>query len=184
MKNIADDMKRCGAVRFGAEWFNYLFPQKLDEEYLVISNDMDSNSEAPWKYVDVKELQDILSKRIDKGFTFPLNPKWILVDHGWKAVYDKMISSKNESIQKSLAVWYPLDSGIKELIEDIYMRFPDGSQKFETVVSDGAYKRESTEAMDLAQQELRRHIILKRAKFKLRCALILMRQSKMNSNPN
>jgi len=115
-----------GAVRHGAECFNYIFPQELDEHFLVISDHLDSN--IPWSYVNVQELQDILCNRIDNGFIFPLNPKWILADHGWKAVYNKMISSDDESAQKSLAVWYPPESGIRELIEDIHIRFPNGFQ--------------------------------------------------------
>ena len=121
--------------------------------------------------MNVKELQDIPCKRIDEGFTFPLNPKWILADSGWKVVYDKMMASNNESIQKSLAVWYPPGSGTRELIEDIHTRFPDGFLRLNVGNGDKDNVTEGTEAMDLVQQQLDRYIILQRAKLKLRVVM-------------
>jgi hypothetical protein len=32
---IVDEMKSCGAVRHGAECFNFYFPQELDPDFLV-----------------------------------------------------------------------------------------------------------------------------------------------------
>jgi len=158
-------MVLCGMV----QCFNYFFPQELDDQFLLI----DEIDNAQWKYVDVQELQNILCKRIEEGYTFPLNPKWILADPGWKALYDKMMASDNQSIQMSLAVWYPVESGIRELIEDIYARFPDGFQMLDGSIDEYSMT-EGTEAMDLAQMQLRRHLVLRRAKFKLRCALRIM----------
>jgi len=179
MEEAVSRMKVNGAVRHGAECFNYFFPQELDEEFLVIDDSLEGN--VPWKYVNVEELQNILIKRVEEGFTFPLNPKWILANSGWKAVYDKMMASDNESIKLSLAVWYPEGSGIREQIEDIYTRFPDGFQKLDNGSGDEYSKTEGTEAMDLAEQSLKRHLILRRAKFKLRCALKIMSMQRSSS---
>lgn len=174
MKGAVSHTGSIGAVRHGAECFNYTFPQELDNEFLVISDDEGNTQDTPWKYINRVELQDMLCKKIEGGFTFPLNLKWILADCGWKAIYDKMTLSTNKSVQKSLAVWYPPESGIREHIEDIHRRFPDGFQTLEDENSNNEDRAEGTEAMDLAEQALRRHIILQRAKFKLRCALRLM----------
>ena len=35
------------------------------------------------KYVDERGLRAFLIERVDDGFSFPLNPKWILCDRGW-----------------------------------------------------------------------------------------------------
>jgi len=177
MEGVVDRMKKSGAVRHGAECFNYFFPQELDEKFLVVSNHFEGN--VSWKSVDVRELQDILCDRIKKGYTFPLNPKWILADHGWKAVYDKMMASNDKCVKQSLDVWYPKDSGIRELIEDIYKRFPNGFQRSNIECGDQDVKAEGTEAMDLAEQQLKRHIIVQRAKFKLRVVLRIMKMGKI-----
>jgi len=172
MEQVVARTKDTGAVRHGAECFNYYFPQELDERFLVISDHLENN--LPWKYVNVRELQDILCNMIDEGFTFPLNPKWILADHGWKAVYDKLMASDNERVQQSLDAWYPPESGIRELIEDIYKRFPNGFQRSNIECDNQDVNAEGTEAMDRAQQQLKRHLILQRAKSKLKTALMMM----------
>lgn len=84
---------QSGAVRHGAECFNYYFPQDLDDEYLVILGDADAGK-VPWMYVNEEQLRDLLCEKIDQGFTFPLNPKWVLCDPGWKKVYDKLLLSQ------------------------------------------------------------------------------------------
>ena len=157
-----------GAVRHGAECFNYVFPQELDDHFLIISDSLPGK--IPWKYVDGDELKDILCARIDEGFCFPLNPKWILADKGWKKVYDKMMESKDETVQRSLDSWYPRESGIRDKIEAIHARFPNG---FETVGGHAVKtEMEGMEAMNLAEDELRRYLIIRRAKMKLKAALM------------
>jgi len=178
MEGVVSRLQGCGAVRHGAECFNYFFPQELDERFLVISDHFEGN--VPWKSVDVRELQNILCDRIEEGYTFPLNPKWILADHGWKTVYDKLMASEDKRVQKSLDVWYPPESGIRELIEDIYERFPNGFKMSNIGCDDQDVKTEGTEAMDLAEQQLKRHIIIQRAKFKLRVALRIMKMGNMS----
>jgi hypothetical protein len=75
-----------GCVCHGAECFNWYFPQEIDDEFLVISDTLPGN--IKWKKMNVKELQEILIEKIDVGFTFPINPKWVLCDPGWKRVYE------------------------------------------------------------------------------------------------
>lgn len=179
MKDAAMRFSKNGSVRHGAECFNYFFPQELDDSFLVISESVGRNGcKVPWTYVNAQELQGLLCKKIEDGFTFPLNPKWILSNPGWKAVYDKMMSSDNESIQKSLAVWYPPESGIREVIERVCRRFPDGFKRMALGNTSEVINNNGTEAMDLAEQQLRRHLILRRAKFKLRCVICLMNITK------
>jgi len=52
---------------------------------------------------------EILADKIDEGFAFPLNPKWILCDEGWKDLYDKLLASERPKVQDALNVWYPAD---------------------------------------------------------------------------
>jgi len=137
-------------------------------------------------------------RRVDEGHTFPLNPKWVLCDPGWKRVWDKLMSSDNECTQRSLDIWYPPSSGIRERVEEIYQRHPNGFQQLRhpgntnpsvenarnqqqqngfwrsilhaTRINFNEQSRapsfEGTEAMDLAEQELKYHLILTRAKLK------------------
>jgi hypothetical protein len=163
-----------GAIRHGSESFNYYFPQELDDQFLVISDCLPGN--IPWKYVDAEELKKLLCEKIDEGFCFPLNPKWILADQGWKKVYDQMMGSTCENTQTSLNSWYPKDSGIRELIESVHERFPNGFQRlvsddvesvherfpngFQRLVSDADNDDQSTTRMnrdDVAQYQFGRH---------------------------
>jgi hypothetical protein len=81
---------------------------------------------VPWQYMDGEELRRFLALRVDDGFTFPLNPKWVLCDPGWKDLYDKLIVSEKEDIVNSMRIWYPPESGIREQIERIWERHPKG----------------------------------------------------------
>mmetsp|Transcript_12194 Transcript_12194/g.25943 ORF Transcript_12194/g.25943 Transcript_12194/m.25943 type:complete len:793 (+) Transcript_12194:69-2447(+) len=121
MKGAVHNLKSNGAVRHGPECFNYGFPQELDEQYLVIS---DTFSGVPWRYTNAAGLIDILSEKVDQGFTFPLNPKWILCDDGWKKVYDKLMCSTKSNVQDSLRIWYP--DNIRERINEISSKYSEG----------------------------------------------------------
>lgn len=126
MENAALRLIDTGAVRHGSECFNYYFPQEIDDMFLVIS---DTLSPVPWKYVDVTELQAILSDRIDDGFMFPLNPKWILCDPGWKKLYDKLLASDALYADLSKDVWFPPYSGVRKKIDEIHQRHPHGFRR-------------------------------------------------------
>ncbi len=177
--------QRNGAVRHGAECFNYYFPQELDTHFLVISDTLPGK--IPWKYVDAEELKAMLLEKIDEEFCFPINPKWILADKGWKRIYDKMLVSPCEDTQISMETWYPKDSGIREMIEDVHQRFPDGfSRKIENISFRKSMLRVGSEAMHLAQEELhlaedelRRYILLRKAKIKLRAVFLFKKRDEI-----
>uniref|UniRef100_A0A7S0L037 Uncharacterized protein n=1 Tax=Asterionellopsis glacialis TaxID=33640 RepID=A0A7S0L037_9STRA len=170
MKHAISRLAGSGAVRHGAESFNYFFPQDLDDEFLVISDNLSGHS-LPWKYVNVEGLQEILLDQIDAGYTFPLNPKWILCDQGWKNIYDRLCARK--TAEESMKIWYP--PILRARIEDIHKRHPDGFQKICNAVDSYSSDNESSDekkvdgssAMDLAGQELKRFMTLQRAKSKL-----------------
>lgn len=128
MENAVSRLAESGAVRHGAECFNYYFPQDLDDEFLVIANDLPNKK--PWAYVDVEGLQDILEEKIGQGFTFPLNPKWVLCDSfRWKELYDQLMSSDKLETQQSMKIWFPPDSGLREIIERVHKSRPHGFYK-------------------------------------------------------
>jgi hypothetical protein len=169
-----------GAVRHGAECFNYKFPQDIDDKLLVIADIGDfPGSNAPFKYMSPGELQELMLTKIDDGFIFPLNPKWILADRGWKRVYDKMMSRQamDPKVEISLETWYPKSSGVREQIEVIYSRYPDGF-----VDDDGGVKMEGTEALDLATQKLARMRLLRGGVSKVMRALSISKLSSSTSS--
>jgi len=113
-----------GAVRHGAECFNYYFPQELDDEYLVV---WEGFEHKPWNYLEEDDLQDFLMDRVREGFSFPLNPVWPVRDRGWFDVWQELWrQSETEGTCQS---WYPAESRIQEKVEGIYFEFPDGFQK-------------------------------------------------------
>jgi hypothetical protein len=114
----------CGAVRHGAECFNYYFPQELDEEYLVIWEGLESS----WDYMGEDELLEFLQARVAQGFTFPLNPLWPIRDEGWYQVFQALRSSP--TAQQSLAAWFPGD--IMDRIDAIHEKYPEGFTKTPT----------------------------------------------------
>lgn len=143
--------------------FNYYFPQELDEEFLIVSDMLPGN--VKWKYVNVNELQGFLGDMIDEGFTFPLNPKWVLCDPNWKRIYDHLSESTAPDVQDSLSIWYPPETGVREKFEAVCAKHPDG------YVFEGDGEMCGTEAMDLATLQLKRYLTLQRAKRKLRAVL-------------
>ena len=155
-------VEASGAVRHGAEAFNYTFPQALDDEYLVVwsgfEKDMWGNRAAPWKYLKEPQLREFLIGRIEGGYVFPLNPKWILCDHGWDEVWAALCKA-GDGAQAALDIWLP--RSMRELMGAIQSRHPEG---FHTL--SGA----PVEDVDcaFAEWELRRRKVLKRAQHKMR----------------
>ncbi|CAB9497546.1 Rac exchanger 2 protein [Seminavis robusta] len=117
--NAVERLTQTGAVRHGAECFNYYFPQDLDDEFLVVSESIGEGN-VPWKYVGIDELQDILAAKIDEGFCFPLNPKWVVMDPGFMQLYSKLLRSPLKNVQDAMNIWFPPESGLREDIERIY----------------------------------------------------------------
>ncbi|CAK9077464.1 unnamed protein product, partial [Durusdinium trenchii] len=146
-----------GAVRHGAECFNFYFPQDLDEEFLVVSSTFGAQ---PWRYMKEPELREFLMDSISQGYSFPLNPKWIICDAGWREVFEKL--RENEESRKHLACWFPPDSGLIETIDELCQKFPDGFIK-----PAGAVEID----VDLAEFQLKRYQTLQRARRKLRVVL-------------
>lgn len=131
---MEEAVARCastGSVRHASECFNYTFPQEMDDHYLVISDNLPHGK--LWTYMNVPDLQKFLAKKIEEGFSFPLNPKWILCDSGWHELYQKMLDSKCPRIQKSIEAWYPVDSGIRESIASVHKNYPEGFVRRELV---------------------------------------------------
>ena len=108
----------------------------------------------PWKYVNRTELIESLCEKISEGFTFPLNPKWVLCDPGWKHVYDRMLASQKPNVQDSLAIWYPDE--VRAKIDDISARFPDG---FVDLGSGEEGVPSSGVLTDLAVLELKKYMV-------------------------
>ena len=186
MKLAVGRLNKDGSVRHGAECFNYYFPQELDERFLVIGEGLNPNG-PPWCYVNVKGLQEILLNKVKQGFTFPLNPKWLLCDPGWKEIYDALNSSNEANVQDSLNCWYPPGSGIREKIEEIHKKNPKGFVRCTNIDSKSKVIRrnslsvlelsgedDGTSAMDLAQLELRNHELMQRTKKKLKAVIMWM----------
>lgn len=175
MQHAVHRLNKTGAVRHGAECFNYYFPQDLDDEFLIISDIfLDDKYKSPkypnvpWRYVNQEELKEFLYNQIGEGFTFPLNPKWVLCDIGWKKVYDELMRSTKPNVQSSLNAWFPPDSGIRERIEEISANHPNGLKYLK---AEKVKKNRGTQVMDLAELELERYLTLQRAKRKLRTIL-------------
>lgn len=129
---------------------------------------------AKYKYMKLNELQDFLSGCVDLGFTFPLNPKWVLCDKGWKALWDKLIGSTHPNVQLSINAWYPTSSRLRERIEEIHQTYPEGFQ------SDPSARKKGTQAWDEAEYALDRYQRIQRAKRKLwavLCWISIVQQS-------
>lgn len=125
---VVQATKETGAVRHGAECFNYWFPQELDEEYLVVwegFKDAQGQTRAKgWEYCDDEDLRSFLAERAREGYTFPVNPVWLVRDEGWYEVIEEL--EKTEAGRRSLELYYPSGSGIRELIEELQENFPKG----------------------------------------------------------
>ncbi|KAL7540179.1 hypothetical protein ACHAXR_009930 [Thalassiosira sp. AJA248-18] len=145
--------KTCGAVRHGPECFNFFFPQELDDEFLIIFP-----GSQIWKYVNEKELLSILREKIQEGYTFPLNPKWLLCDPGWISLFHDLLNSNQSSVQASIDLWFPPESGLRERILDINLRFPNGFLRGDQVQG----------SPSIAEEEYERYLILQRARRKIR----------------
>jgi len=162
-------LQSTGCVRHGAECFNWFFPQEIDEDFLVISDTLPGNKK--WKKVKVPELQEILIDKIGEGFTFPINPKWVLCDPGWRRVYDKLLASQKPNVQDSIKCWLPPGTGLREQIDAISARHPHG---FEGGTLDPA-DVDGTAQRDLMEENLERYVKVQRAWRKLRLLLFWIR---------
>eukprot|EP00913_Durusdinium_trenchii_P033655 g31505.t1 len=77
----------CGAIRHGAECFNFYFPQELDDDFMVV---WDGFVDPPWRQLKEPELRKFLKERAREGYCFPLNPVWPIRDKGWYEVLETL----------------------------------------------------------------------------------------------
>lgn len=151
------------------------YSQDLDKEFLVICDTLPGN--VPWKYVGVKELQKILIHKINDGHAFPLNPKWVLCDPGWKEVYDKLMASERRNVQESLDTWFPPESGIREHIEHVCAKHPRGFVRHKR--GDSSFMgHDSRDAMEFAELELERFVAREMGKRKIRAVILILALAK------
>lgn len=153
-----------GAVRHGAECFNFIFPQELDTEYLVVWDGFEESEGKPWDYLDEEDLRAFLVQRVNDGFSFPLNPVWLVRDPGWYEVLEAL--QANEETAGVLSAWFPPESGMMEQIQAVHEEFPEG---FMRAQPDGVGRSRSVfndlqgaEKADLALESIRRTALLHR----------------------
>jgi len=111
----------CGAIRHGAECFNYYFPQELDDEYLVVWDGF--QEEKPWAYKTETTMREFLLERLEDGFCFPMNPVWPVRDKGWWDVWEKNLEVTPASC---VAAWYSKKLGVMDIMNRIRASCPQG----------------------------------------------------------
>mmetsp|Transcript_75856 Transcript_75856/g.180198 ORF Transcript_75856/g.180198 Transcript_75856/m.180198 type:complete len:772 (+) Transcript_75856:158-2473(+) len=169
MRKAVEKLKMTGAIRHGAECFNYYFPQELDTQFLVIYH---GYTRVPWRYLSLDELLVFLKKMIGIGYTFPLNPKWILCDLGWYEVFECLL--EQDWAREALHAWFPPHSNLIERMCSIHARYPHGL----TGTAGSADNADDGMEHEMAQLHLKRYMALQRARRKLRMALIWLRLRK------
>jgi len=122
IETVVEMTKTSGAVRHGAECFNFLFPQELDSEYLIIWDGLDA---GPWMYADFDGMIDFLLERHAEGYKFPMNPIWALFDEKWYRVFTESMECDDDG-RSTFEIWYPPGSNVQEMVEAIHAEFPDG----------------------------------------------------------
>jgi len=115
INDVVAETSSNGAVRHGAECFNYYFPQELDKEYLVVWNEF---PEKPWDYKNEQQLRSFLLDRVRDGFVFPLNPVWPIRDSGWVEVLKAFC--EDDCAKNAMTAWFPPGAGIVEKIMSIH----------------------------------------------------------------
>ena len=123
-------------------------------------------------YVNVEGLLNFLSARIDLGYAMPLNPKWVLCDPGWWALYQKLITSRNRWTREACQAWLPSRSGLRERLEQLHERYPRGFVRNEGSIIGGAVDQWLDP--DLAEYKLERFRVLQRAKKKMRAMFVML----------
>ena len=121
ISDVIDVTNVCGAVRHGAECFNFYFPQELDDEFLVV---WDNFADPPWRQLKEPDLRQFLLERAHEGFCFPINPVWPVRDPGWYVVLEAL--QQNQDGARNLKAWFPPESGVLERIERIHATYPKG----------------------------------------------------------
>jgi len=123
IEDVVATTKSCGAVRHGAECFNFYFPQELDKEFLVIWDGF-ADQTHPWQSFKEPDLRDFLITRAREGYSFPINPVWPVRDPGWFEVFNALHS--HPEISENMKAWYPAELGLAEKINQLHQRYPNG----------------------------------------------------------
>eukprot|EP00592_Proboscia_alata_P006518 CAMPEP_0194356026 /NCGR_PEP_ID=MMETSP0174-20130528/3836_1 /TAXON_ID=216777 /ORGANISM="Proboscia alata, Strain PI-D3" /LENGTH=965 /DNA_ID=CAMNT_0039125529 /DNA_START=599 /DNA_END=3496 /DNA_ORIENTATION=+ len=125
--------QRDGCVRHAAECFNFVKPSDMDTEFLIIF-EMGVKRKIRWQLTNENELVSFLSHQVNKGYTFPLNPKWVICDTLlWKPLYDKLMMSKEPNVEESQKVWYP--KPVRAMIKRIHKKHEFGFSSYHGSVS-------------------------------------------------
>jgi len=165
-----------GAVRHGAECFNFLFPQEVDKEGLLIAWDgfaLEGTGKLGWKVVGEEELIQFLLARIEDGFVFPLNPKWVLCDKGWyevwAALHKKQNGARTNNEYINLDAWFP--SHIYDKVEAVRTAHPAG------FLTEHELNKDRQESI-IAKFELEQRLAAVRRRVKFKLKLMLMFRDK------
>jgi len=118
--DIVTETRDCGAIRHGAESFNYYFPQELDDDYLVV---WDGFPDKPWAYKNEAQVRQFLLERMDDGYCFPMNPVWPVRDKGWWDVWEKSVKTTPPN---NISSWYSKKLGVMDLMQKIHAACPSG----------------------------------------------------------
>jgi len=169
IKAIAAATRKTGAVRHGAECFNYSFPQELDDEYLIVWEGFQMlpgcQRDPPWKYMKMDDLHHFLFERIAEGYSFPLNPVWPVRDEGgWFEVHMQLMRS--EASKGPCDAWYPQGSGIREKIAKIHERFPRGFQHAQSHTGISCSSRIENRSYSIEDVDAREHADVLQFKFR------------------
>ena len=119
-----------------------------------------------------------LADKIDQGFAFPLNPKWILCDKGWKELYDKLLASDAPNVQDAMGIWFPPD--VRERIAAISDKHPNGLNS-EEATSKGESEMFTADTAELSLQRFKNY---RSGVSKLRIALLWNRLDDKKTKKN
>ena len=145
--SIVDATSNCGAVRHGAECFNFYFPQELDPDFLIVWDGF--GQDPPWRSVSEPELRRFLLERARDGFSFPLNPVWPVRDQGWLEVLEALQQGSGEQMA-NLRNWFPPESGVLNRIAEMHAEMPDGFK----VVNEGDNKDKGKSFVDCDTRDI------------------------------
>ena len=169
MASAVDHLSLTGAPRHGTA-FNFYFPREMDSQFMVVWDGFENLS---WKYLDEAELRSFLLARVAEGYSFPLNPKWLLCDHrGWWEIFQAMQASSDA--KKSLEKWFAPSSGIIKRMADLHDKYPKG------FVQQAPPEGQDLDVLDadVADDLLRRHTLWRRARARVRAIFRLQRVAK------
>ena len=162
-KSAVHRFNLTGAIRHGAECFNYYFPQEMDSEYMVVWEGFDH---VPFRYMTEVQVQQFLLARVPEGFSFPLNPKWLLCDKGWWEVFAALKASPEA--QANMEAWYPSSANFQQRLSQLHDAYPAGFQQ-------PPHSADEELDPELADYALERHKTWLRTKAKLK-SLMAMRK--------